>query len=354
MSFALTDEQEELRRIVRRFLEEKAPPSAVREAVDSERGYDEKLWEQITGELALPSLHIPEAYGGQGYSFVELAVVLEEAGRSLLCGPLFATAGLAASAILATADDDQKARLLPGIAAGEVLATAVTHPAAADLTVQAGALSGDVSFVVDGEVADLVVVPADGALWVVDLRDGGVERRALTTLDLTRRQAVLTFDGARAERLRADGPAAPGQALDLAAVCLAAEMAGGARSCLDRTVSYVTERVQFGVPIGSFQAVKHQLAELLLKVEQATALAYHAARAAAVDDPELPLVASIAKAYCSAAYTEVATESIQLHGGIGFTWEHEAHLYFRRARASEVMLGDAAHHRERIAALLLD
>jgi alkylation response protein AidB-like acyl-CoA dehydrogenase len=356
MSFALTEDQEELRRVVRRFLEEKSPPSAVRAAIDSERGYDEKLWEQIGTELALPSLHIPEAYGGQGYSFVELAVVLEETGRALLCAPLFASVGLAANAILAAGSEEQRARLLPRIAAGEVLATAaITEPEASVVAADGDTLAGEARFVVDGHIADVAVVPAGGALWVVDLQADAVERQPLTTLDLTRRQAVLTFHGVPAERLSGeDSRAAFARGRDYAAICLAAEMAGGARACLDRSVAYAKERVQFGVPIGSFQAIKHQLAELLVKVEQATAVVYHAARAAAVGDPELPLVASIAKAYCSDVYTEVATETIQIHGGIGFTWEHDAHLHFRRARASEVMLGDATQHRERIAGMLVN
>jgi alkylation response protein AidB-like acyl-CoA dehydrogenase len=339
MSFALTEDQEELRRVVRRFLEEKSTSSAVRAAIDSERGYDEKLWEQIGAELALPSLHIPEAYGGQGFSFVELAVVLEETGRALLCAPLFSSVALAANAILAAGSEEQQARLLPSIAAGEVLATAALTEAG-------------LGFVVDGMTADVLVVRIGDALHVVETKD--LERRPLTTLDLTRRQAAVTLGDVPTERLGDGDPAATARALDWATVCLAAEMVGGARACLDSSVAYAKERVQFGVPIGSFQAIKHQLAELLLKVEQATAVVYHAARAAASGDPELPLVASIAKAYCSDLYTEVATETIQIHGGIGFTWEHDAHLHFRRARASEVMLGDATAHRERIAGLLVN
>ena len=354
MSFALTDDQEELRRVVRRFFEEKSSPAAVRETMESDAPFDPKLWEQMAGELGLPALHIPEAYGGQGFSFVELAVVFEEAGRALVTSPLFSSVGLAANAILAAGSEEQRARLLPGIAAGEVLGTAAVGDPRAAVTADGSSLSGTVRFVVDGMTADLLIVPAAGALYAVDAGAAGVERQPMTALDLTRPQATVTLAGAPAERLGDGDAAAARRATDYALTCLAAEMAGGARRCLDASVGYARERIAFGVPIGSFQGIKHQLAELYMKIEQAASVAYHAAGAAAEDDPELPLVASIAKAYCSDAYTEMATENIQIHGGIGFTWEHDAHLYFRRARASEVMLGDATFHRERIAAWFLD
>ena len=325
MSFALTEEQEELRRVVRRFFDLKA--------------HDDAAWDQLADELELPALHIPEAFGGQGYSFIELAVAFEEAGRVLLSAPLFSTVGMAANAILAAGSDEQRSRLLPAIASGKVRAAAALTEA-------------DRGFVVDGMTADLLVVRMGGTLQVVDATQ--VERQPLTTLDLTRPQAAVTLHGVPGEQLGDGDPAAMATALDWATVCLAAEMAGGARHCLEASVAYATERIQFGVPIGSFQAIKHQLAELHTKVEQATSLVYQAARAAAEDDPDLALAASVAKAWCSDVYTEVATENIQIHGGIGFTWEHDAHRYFRRARSSEVMLGDAAAHRERIAGLFLD
>jgi len=354
VSFALTEDQEELRRVVRRFFEEKSPLAAVRQSAEGDGTFDAKLWDQMAAELGLASLHVPEALGGQGFSFVELAVVFEEAGRALVASPLFSSVALGANAILAAGSAEQQARLLPGIASGEVLATAALGDPGTTVTADGDRLSGTARFVVDGMTAGLIAVPAGGALYVVEAGAAGVERRALPTLDLTRPQATVTLNGAAAERLGDGDPAATARAHDHALVCLAAEMAGGARRCLDDAVAYAKERVQFGVPIGSFQGIKHQLAELLMKVEQAAAVAYHAAGAAAAGDPELSLVASIAKAYCSDAYTEMATESIQIHGGIGFTWEHDAHLFFRRARASEVMLGDATFHRERIAAWFLD
>jgi alkylation response protein AidB-like acyl-CoA dehydrogenase len=267
---------------------------------------------------------------------------------------LFSSVGLAANAILAAGSDEQQARLLPGIASGEVLATAAFGDPKASVTADGPALSGPVRFVVDGMTANLLIVPVGDALYAVDAAATGVERQPMTALDLTRPQATVTLSGAPAERLGDGDPAATRQAVDYALACLAAEMAGGARRCLEASVEYARDRIAFGVPIGSFQGIKHQLAELYMKVEQAASVAYHAAGAAAENDPELSLVASIAKAYCSDAYTEMATENIQIHGGIGFTWEHDAHLYFRRARASEVMLGDASFHRERIAAWFLD
>ena len=372
MNFAFSEEQEELRRSVRRFLEGKSPSSEVRRLMETTEGYDEAVWSQMGKELGLQSLHIPEAYGGQGYTFVELVVVLEEMGRALLTAPYFSTVCLAANTILNAGTEEQKQALLPGIASGDVIATlAFTEPNgkwdASGITMEATAadggyrLDGTKMFVLDGHTAGLIVVAArragsggtDGiSLFTVDASASGLTRTPLPTMDQTRKQAKLEFSGVPAQLLgSADGEgwAALSKTLDQAAVCMSAEMVGGAQRCLDMAVEYAKVRVQFGRPIGSFQAIKHKCADMLLEVESAKSAAYYAGWAAAEDNDELPVVASLAKAYCSDAYFHAAAENIQIHGGIGFTWEHDAHLYFKRAKSSEILLGDATYHRELLA-----
>jgi alkylation response protein AidB-like acyl-CoA dehydrogenase len=370
-------DQESLRREVRRFLENTSPIAAVRHLMETPDGYDAKIWAQMGQELQLQALHIPEEYGGGGFSFVELVVVLEEMGRALFCAPFFSSVCLAANAILAAGTEEQKAELLPGIADGSTIATlAVTEedgsPDPARMTVTAVPaatggyrLSGTKSFVLDGHVADLLVVAArtegtsgaDGVgLFAVTTDAEGLTRKALGTMDLTRRQARLRFAGVPARRLGEDdgtGWSALSTALDQAAVCLAAEQVGGTQRCLEMAVEYAKLRVQFGKPIGSFQAIKHKCADMLVWTEASKSAAYSATAAAAAGSPGLAAAASIAQAYCSGAYFRTASENIQIHGGIGFTWEHDAHLYFRRAKSSEVLLGDATYHRERLAGLVL-
>jgi len=371
VNFAFSEEQEELRRSVRRFMDDKSSSPEVRRLMETTEGYDVGVWKQMAQELGLQSLHIPEQYGGQGFSFVELGIVLEEMGRNLLCAPYFSTVCLAANAILNAGTDEQKAALLPGIASGETIATlAFTEPSgkwdANGITLEATksgsgyTLSGTKMFVLDGHVANLVVVVAreagtsgtDGiSFFTVDADAEGLTRTALTTMDQTRKQAKLDFANTPAQLLGTAGAGWPAlsKTLDQAAVCLANEMVGGGQKVLDMSVDYAKVRVQFGRPIGSFQAIKHKCADMLLEVESAKSAAYYSAWAAAEDNDELPVVASLAKAYCSDAYFHAAAENIQIHGGIGFTWEHDAHLYFKRAKSSEILFGDATYHRELLA-----
>ena len=372
MNFAFSEEQEELRRSVRRFLEDKSASAEVRRLMETTDGYDPKIWSQMANELGLQSLHIPEAYGGQGFSFVELVVVLEEMGRALLCAPYFSSVCLAANAILTAGTEDQKAALLPGIAAGETIATlAFTEPSgkwdANGITMEASSdgsggytLSGTKMFVLDGHTANLIVVAARAAgsggtegisFFTVEGDAAGLTRTALPTMDQTRKQAKLEFSNVPATLLGEEGAgwAALSKTLDQVAVCLAAEQVGGAQKCLDMSVDYAKNRIQFGRPIGSFQAIKHKCADMLLEVESSKSAAYYAGWAAAEDNDELPVVASLAKSYCSEAYFHAAAENIQIHGGIGFTWEHDAHLYFKRAKSSEILFGDPTYHRELLA-----
>jgi alkylation response protein AidB-like acyl-CoA dehydrogenase len=371
MNFAFSEEQEELRRTVRAFLESKSPSAEVRRLMETTDGYDPAVWNQMGAELGLQGLAIPEEFGGQGFTFVELCIVLEEMGRSLLCAPFFATTVLAANAILNAGSDADKKALLPGIASGETKATlAFTEPSgkwdASGITMEATqsgggwTLSGEKMFVIDGHNADLIIVVArvggtsgtDGiAFFSVAGDAAGLTRTPLATMDQTRKQAKLEFDNVSASALGDPGQgfAALSKTLDQAAVALANEGVGGAQFVLDMSVQYAKDRVQFGRPIGSFQAIKHKCADMLLEVESGKSAAYYAAWAAAEDNDELPVVAALAKAYVSDAYFHCAAENIQIHGGIGFTWEHDAHLYFKRAKSSEIFLGDATYHRELLA-----
>src|SRR6266536_2032819 len=322
MNFAFSEEQEQLRDAVRKFMEAKSPSSEVRRLMETTEGYDPAVWTQMAQELGLQSLHIPEAHGGQGYSFVELGIVLEEMGRVLLCAPYFSTVVLAADAIMNAGTDAQQGELLPGIASGETIARLASTSGE----------DGISFFAVDGDAS-------------------GLTRTPLATMDQTRKQARLDFSDVAARPLGEPGAgwAALSKTLDQAAVGLSNEMVGGAQKVLEMAVDYAKVRVQFGRPIGSFQAIKHKCADMLLEVESAKSAAYYAAWAAAEDNEELPVVASLAKAYCSDAYFHAAAENIQIHGGIGFTWEHDAHLYFKRAKSSEILLGDATYHRELLA-----
>lgn len=366
MNFAFSEEQEELRSIVRQFLENKSPESAVREQMETERGYDEAVWKQMAEQLGLQSLIIPEEFGGSGYTYVELIVVLEEMGRALLCAPYFSTVALATNALLQAGDDAANKELLPGIASGETIATlAFTEEngrwdesgieATATQDGDTWKLSGTKMFVIDGHTADLLIVaartPAGVSLFHLPADAAGVTRTALSTMDQTRKQARVELADAPATLLGTDGGGweVLSQVLDLAAVALAAEQVGGAQMCLDMAVEYAKVRVQFGRPIGSFQAIKHKCADMLLEVESAKSAAYYAGWCAAEMNDELPSVASLAKAYCSEAYFHAAAENIQIHGGIGFTWEHPAHLYFKRAKSSELLFGDPTYHRELLA-----
>ena len=365
MNFAFTEEQEELRNIVRAFIEDKSPETAVRDLMETDTGYDEAVWSQMAEQLGLQSLIIPEEYGGQGFGYVELTVVLEEMGRSLICAPFFSSVVLGANALLHSGNEDAKAKYLPGIASGELIATlALAEPSgrwdAQGVTVDASGsgdsvtLTGEKMFVIDGATASLIIVAArsNGGihLYTVEGEASGLTRESLSTMDQTRKQARLTFDKTPAAHLADTNDFAMiSTILDLAAVGLAAEQVGGAQFVMEMAVQYAKDRVQFGRPIGSFQAIKHKCADMLLEVESAKSAAYYAGWCAAEMNDELPSVASLAKAYCSEAYFHCAAENIQIHGGIGFTWEHPAHLYFKRAKSSELLFGDPAYHRELLA-----
>lgn len=368
MRFAFTDEQEEFRSVLRRFLEDKSPTTAVRRLMETEDGCDRAIWKQLSGELGLTAIHIPESYGGQGYGHVELCIALEEMGRALLCAPYFASTVMAATAILHSGTEDQKRALLPGIASGETIATLALAEksgqwnaagVAATATPSNGGfrLDGAKSFVLDGHTADLIVVAArvpasagsEGlSLFTVAADAGRMTRTPLETLDPTRKLARLEFRGTPADLLGEAGAAATSlsHTLDIAAIALANEMVGGAEKLRETAMDYAAMRMQFGRSIASFQVTKHKAADMLIDVELAKSAAYYAAEAADDNDPDLPALASLAKARASEAYMQMAIHAVQIQGGIGFTWDNDTHLWFKRAKSSEVFLGDPAYHRE--------
>ena len=370
MKFSFTDEQVEFRTALRRFLSDTSPTAEVRRLMETDVGYDADVWRQLSQDLGLTAIHIPEAYGGQGFGVSELAIATEEMGRALLCAPYFASTVLAATAILKAGSEEQKQTLLPGIAAGEIIATlALTEPhgrwqaEAVETTAApsngAYALNGVKSFVVDGHHADLLVVAArrpgsQGAeglsLFTVAGDAPGIERVLLKATDPTRKLAKLTFSNVEASLLGDEGGAAGPlrDTLDIAAICLANEMAGGAERLFEDAINYAKMRVQFGRPIASFQSLKHKAAEMLMEVELAKSGAYYAAAAVDDGDADVSALASLAKANAADTYMQTAIHAVQIHGGIGFTWENDTHLWYKRAKSSEVFLGGSDYHRERL------
>jgi alkylation response protein AidB-like acyl-CoA dehydrogenase len=332
------DERDELRAAVRGLVDRLGGTTASRRVMESESGYDAELWSRLAGELGLAGLAIAEEYDGQGATFVELAVALEELGRAVVPVPFLASAVLAAGAV------GSDAETLKRIAAGTPAALATGGNATATTDSR---ITGEFGHVIDGAAAEVLVVAAGDDVFVVSADADGVQRDPLPTLDQTRRQARVRLVNAPGRRV--DGSVT--RALDLGRVALAAESVGGARWCLEATVDYAKTREQFGRPIGSFQALKHRMADMHVLVETAAATAEHAAWVAAHDPDQLPLVAAMAKAYCTDAYVELAQETIQLHGGIGFTWEHDAHLHLKRSWSSRLLLGEPRELRARVAEL---
>ena len=369
MNFLFTDEQLELRATVRDFLAGKSAEPARRRLMATEAGYDPAVWQQLSDQLGLPGLAVPEEYGGAGFGYLELGIVFEEMGRALLCAPYLATVALAAEALLRCADEAARKDLLPGLAAGRTIGTLalLEQPGRWD---EAGAatrarrggggwvLDGAKRHVPDGHIADLIMVaaraPAGVGLFAVDGAAPGLTRTPVPTLDQTRKQAHLEFTGTPARLVgdEADGRRVLRRVLDTAAILLAAEQVGGAFRAVEMAAEYAKIRVQFGRPIGSFQAVKHLCADMLTEAEAARSAAYYGLWELAAEGEDVPVAASVAKVYCSTAFSKIAGDAIQVHGGIGFTWEHPAHLYFKRAKASEAMFGTPAFHRDLLAARL--
>jgi alkylation response protein AidB-like acyl-CoA dehydrogenase len=365
-AFAQSAEHAEFRAVIRAFLAAKSPESAVRSLMATQSGFDAGVWRQMAGQLGLPGILIPEEHGGQGLTAVELSIVMEEMGRVVFCGPFLSTAVLAVSALLATGDQKAMAALLPGIAAGQTVATlayaedaGLDGAAAAPLTAESGPdgylVTGTRRFVLDGAAADVILLIAqttDGpGLIAVSGSASGLARTPLRSMDQTRKLADLELREVPGQLIGEPGAGRDALSAALAAgrVALAAEQVGGALAALESAVEYAKTRVQFGVPIGSFQAIKHRCADALVDVESARSVAQQAGWAAAHDPDDLELTAVFAAAYCAEVCTRVATTNIQVHGGIGFTWEHSAHLYLKRAKGSEQLFGSPRSNRRSLA-----
>jgi alkylation response protein AidB-like acyl-CoA dehydrogenase len=376
MNFGFNEEQELLRNTARKFFENECPSDTVRRLMETPEGINAELWKKLA-EQGWLGLIYPEQYDGMALGLVDLVVLMEEMGRAVAPGPYFSTVLLGGLAILEAGNDAQKKEWLPRIAAGDkrvALAwmepSAQLGPAGVTLTaVEKGGkytLSGTKLFVHDAHTADALVVAArtrpgagaDGvSLFLVPKGARGLEVTLLPTMDQTRKLCEVACSdvtlGADALLGAAGAGWAPlARVLDRATVALCAEMCGGAQKVLDMTVEYAKIRQAFGRPIGSYQGVKHRAADMLVDVENSKSITYYAAWALDEGSPEAPLAVSMAKAYVSDAYRRVAAAGIQLHGGIGFTWEHDLHLYFKRAKGSEFTFGDATYHRERVAQLV--
>jgi alkylation response protein AidB-like acyl-CoA dehydrogenase len=330
-----SEEQLALRDTLRRLLTKESDPAAVRAATSTRSGFDRALWTRLCTDIGIAGLGIPERHGGLGAGLPELHIALAELGRALTPCPMLGSAVLAAQAILATGNDDAAHRLLPGIAAGTTIAALVSPMSPVD-----GTLTGTAHHVLDAAVADVLIVATTTEAFEVDPAQPGVTIQRVPTMDPTRPLDTVRLDHATGRHL---GPADLARLRDVACVALAAEQVGAARRCLELTVEYTRNRHQFGRPIASFQALKHRMADMFVLVETAESAAL-----AATTAEDLPLAAAVAKTHCSEAFQAVAAEMIQLHGGIAITWEHDAHLYFKRAHGSAHLFG---HPREHLARL---
>ncbi len=359
MKFSFSGEQDEFRSNLRRFLADRAPIKEARRLMETDGGWERGGWKALNAELGLTAVRIPEEYGGHGFGFGEHCIVLEEMGRALVCAPYFATTVLAAGAILHAGTEEQKAALLPGIASGDTVATLASaedggswDAESTTLTASpSGRLNGHKSFVLDGHTADVIVVlargPAGLAFYTVDGNAAGLTRRLLKTMDPTRKLARLEFSDVEGTSLGSAAGAYERVMIE-AAVCLSNEMVGGAERLREDSLAYSMMRMQFGKAIASFQSMKHKAADMLLDVELAKSAAYYAAAALDDGDEDIAVTASLAKACASDAYSQTATHAIQIHGGIGFTYDNDTHLWYKRAKSSDVLFGDAFYHREQM------
>ena len=385
MEFSFTEEQKMIRDTAQAFLAEVSTSAAIRSAMETEQGFDDATWQRICGEMYWQAIHIPEEYGGMGLGYVELVVMLEQMGKHLLCSPFFSTVCLGANALLTAGTQGQKHQYLSQICEGSLTATLAytsnngrwDSQAVQTIVKRQGddyVLNGTYRYVPDGHTADLLIIAARGegsqgengiSLFALEANTSGVARTWLPTMDQTRKQAEVVLENVVLSDAQLMGEYSTAwsqlkKIIDLATIASAAEQVGGSQQVLDLTVEYTKERVQFGRPVAGFQAVKHQAADMMQRTEVARSAIYYAACVAeeAISGGllanELSEAASVAKSYCSDCYFKNAGDAIQLHGGVGFTWEYDVHLYFKRAKSSEVFLGNGAYHREQVAKILLD
>jgi alkylation response protein AidB-like acyl-CoA dehydrogenase len=358
MEFGLNESQELLKESARKFFAGECPIAEVRRLMETETAFDANLWAKLA-EQGYTGIIFPEEFDGVGLGIVELILLMEEAGRALLPGPFFSTVVLAGSVLQTVANTDHQRKYLGPICRGQARATvalledtASWDPADVQMTVVNGKLKGEKLFVPDAAVADWIIVVARNGVYLVDAKASGIRIVPMQGMDLTRKLYSVQFDSAPVEKLGETSGLT--KALDVAAGALAAEMVGGMQRTLDITVEYAKTRKQFGKPIGMFQAVQHQCADMYLETESSRSAVYYAAWALGENAPDAAAAASIAKIYASDASRSVGNRGIQVHGGMGFTWENDVHLYYRRAKACEMALGDATYHRERLARLVID
>ncbi|WP_315769730.1 MULTISPECIES: acyl-CoA dehydrogenase family protein [unclassified Bradyrhizobium] len=365
MNFDFSDDQKQLRDQARKFLAEKCPPKAVRVVLDGKESYDRELWKGLA-EMGFLGVAIPEEFGGAGAGHLELCVIAEEMGRALAPVPFSSTVYLAAEALMLAGSEAQKRKWLPKIASGEAIGTLALfegagNPSSKAIKLEAsdGVLNGSKKPVADGAIADFVVVAArtastgrdsDVSLFLVDVKAGGIEAKSLTNLDPTRGQAELTFSGCKAEPLGTPGEgwSLVTQLLDRAAVLIAFEQVGGADRTLEMGRDYALDRIAFGRPIGSFQAVKHMLADMYVSATLARSNCYYGAWALSTNAPELPEAAASARISATQAFQHCAKNNIQVHGGMGFTWEFDCHMYYRRANALALSLGSLSYWEDQL------
>jgi alkylation response protein AidB-like acyl-CoA dehydrogenase len=384
MEFSFTEEQLMIQDTAQAFLAEVSDSEAIRRAMVLDQGYEPELWQRICNEMYWQTIHIPEQYGGMGLGYVELVAMLEQMGRYLLCSPFYSTVCLATNALLVAGSEEQKQQYLSQICEGSLTATlaytssnGLWNADAVQTTVKKEGdrfvLNGSFRYVPDGHTSGLIIMAARSedsmgeqgiSLFAVPADTDGIERNWLPTMDQTRKQAEIILTNVSlpiTALMGEEGQAWPHleKVIELATVAVAAEQVGGAQQVLDLTVDYTKERVQFGRPVAGFQAVKHIAADMMLKTEVSRSAVYYAACVAQEAltggslAEELSEAASVAKSYCSDSYFKNAGDAIQLHGGVGFTWEYDVHLYFKRAKSSEVFLGNGVYHREKVAQLLL-
>jgi alkylation response protein AidB-like acyl-CoA dehydrogenase len=358
MEFGLNESQEILRDSARSFFAGECPMSEVRRLMETDTAYDADLWRKLA-EQGYTGIIFAEEYGGVGLGKVELILLMEEAGRALLPGPLFSTVVLSGSIIDRVATAEQKKKYLVPICRGEARATVAILESSASwdlndikMTAAGEKLSGEKLFVSDAGIADWIVVLARNGVFLVTKGAPGLKISLMVSMDLTRKLYAVQLHDTPAEKLGDSAAVMP--AIDVATAALVAEMVGGMQRTLDLTVEYAKTRKQFGKTIGSFQAVQHQCADMYVETESSRSAAYYAAWALQENMPDAPAAVSIAKIYASDAGRTVGNRGIQIHGGMGFTWENDLHLYYRRAKASETAFGDAIFHRERLARLAID
>ena len=384
MEFSFTQEQNMIRDTAQAFLSDVSSSEAIRRAMETSQGFEKEIWQRICTEMYWQALHVPEEYGGLGLGYIELVAILEQMGKYLLCSPFFSTVCLGANALLIAGTPEQKQHYLSQICSGDLTATlayssnGLWDAGAIKSTVEVQdnqfILNGNYRYVIDGHTADLIIVAARSkgslgengiSMFAIPANAPGITRTWLPTMDQTRKQSEIVLNNVTLTDEHLMGEVGKSWAnlnkvIQLATIATAAEQVGGSQQVLDLTVAYTKERFQFGRAIASFQGVKHQAADMMLRTEIARSAVYYAACVAdqAIEEgplaSELSEAASVAKSYCSEGYFKNAGDAIQLHGGVGFTWEYDVHLYFKRAKSSELLFGNAAFHREKVAKLLLD